>query len=217
MEGSARASTQIRTAPNLLVVYATWDVAFILQKYKWITFRQVLFSGNAHNLLISRSCITKNKNMQSIEEHSQRERSSYCRNLVNHLSRSWIHFSKRVQCNNTSDLRKWTYWFVNKFKRQKSRLKDVCNWPHRVFSRNNRFTQWGDKKGAEIGKTSFFYSLSLFCRNRHLLRNVNYIKCNFEDLLVLVKFISKYAFHFYEKWENRWDNSGHLLSLQLIA
>ena len=96
MEGSARASTQIRTAPNLLVVYATGDVAFILQKYKWITFRQVLFSGNAHNLLMSRSCITKNKNMQSIEEHSQRERSSYCRNLVNHLSRSWIHFSKRV-------------------------------------------------------------------------------------------------------------------------
>ena len=65
--------------------------------------------------------------MQSIEEHLQRERSCYCRNLVNHLSRSWIHFSKRVQCNNTSDLRKWTYWFVNKFKRQKSRLKDVCN------------------------------------------------------------------------------------------
>ena len=96
MEGSARASTQIRTAPNLLVVYATGDVAFILQKYKWITFLQVLFSGNAHNLLMSRSCITKNKNMQSIEEHSQRERSCYCRNLVNHLSRSWIHFSKRV-------------------------------------------------------------------------------------------------------------------------
>ena len=119
MEGSARASTQIRTAPNLLVVYTTWDVTFILQKYKWITFRQVLFSGNAHNLLMSCSCITKNKNMQSIEEHSQRERSCYCRNLVNHLSRSWIHFSKRVQCNNISDLRKWTYWFFNKFKRQK--------------------------------------------------------------------------------------------------
>ena len=71
MEGSARASTQIRTAPNLLLVYATWDVAFILQKYKWITFRQVLFSGNAHNLLISRSCITKNKNMQSSKEANQ--------------------------------------------------------------------------------------------------------------------------------------------------
>ena len=133
MEGSARASTQIRTAPNLLVVYATGDVAFILQKYKWITFRQVLFSGNAHNLLMSRSCITKNKNMQSIEEHSQRERSYYCRSLVNHLNCSWIHFSKRVVSSwqiyrawtRTSDLRKWTYWFVNKFKRKKIVLK-IC-------------------------------------------------------------------------------------------
>ena len=55
------------------------------------------------------------------------------------------------------------------------------------------------KKVRKSEKYHFFNSLSLFCRNRHLLRNVNYIKCNFEDLLVLVKFISKYAFHVYEK------------------